>query len=72
MSLTSTDNAAPGSDADQAAVGTCPESLVRAIRAEVRRGGKVYVQEYERGKPTTDVKEIGLTPGNPGWYVTRE
>ena len=38
MSLTSTDNAAPGSEADQAAVGTCPESLVRAVRAEVRRG----------------------------------
>ena len=38
MSLTSTDNAALGSKADQAAVGTCPESLVRAVRAEVRRG----------------------------------
>src|ERR1700691_4098044 len=38
MALTSTDNAAPGSEADQAAVGTCPESLVRGVRAEVRRG----------------------------------
>src|SRR5262249_6817535 len=28
--------------------------------AEVRRGGKVFVQEYERGKPTTDVTERGL------------
>jgi DNA gyrase subunit B len=32
--------------------------------AEVRRGGKVYVQEYERGKATTEVKEIGLASGN--------
>jgi DNA gyrase subunit B len=32
--------------------------------AEVRRGGKVYVQEYERGKPVAPVKEIGITPGN--------
>jgi DNA gyrase subunit B len=28
--------------------------------AEVRRNGKVYVQEYERGKATSEVKEIGL------------
>jgi DNA gyrase subunit B len=32
--------------------------------AEVRRGGKVYVQEYERGHATTDVKELGTSPGN--------
>ena len=38
MSLTSTDNADQGSKAEQVAVGTCPESLVRAVRAEVRRG----------------------------------
>jgi DNA gyrase subunit B len=28
--------------------------------AEVRRNGKVYTQEYERGKAITEVKEIGL------------
>ena len=32
--------------------------------AEVRRGGKVFVQEYERGHPTTEVKELGASPGN--------
>src|SRR5687767_2883648 len=32
--------------------------------AEVRRNGKVYVQEYERGLATTEVKEIGFTPGS--------
>ena len=39
MALTSTDKAAPGSKADRAVpAGTCPDSLVRAVRAEVRRG----------------------------------
>src|SRR5262249_54715951 len=32
--------------------------------AEVRRGGKVYMQEYERGKATSPVKEISASPGN--------
>ncbi len=32
--------------------------------AEVRRGGKVFVQEYERGAATTPVKELGSSPGN--------
>jgi len=39
MALTSTDKAAPGSKADRAVpAGTCPDSLVQAVRAEVRRG----------------------------------
>jgi DNA gyrase subunit B len=28
---------------------------------EVRRGGHVYQQEYERGEPTSDVRRIGIT-----------
>ncbi|HWY86977.1 MAG TPA: DNA gyrase subunit B, partial [Gemmataceae bacterium] len=39
-------------------------SLSDWTEAEVRRGGKVFVQEYERGIPVTDVKELGSTPGN--------
>ena len=39
-------------------------ALTEWTEAEVRRGGKVYVQEYERGKAITEVKEIGITPGN--------
>jgi DNA gyrase subunit B len=31
--------------------------------AEVRRNGKVYQQEYERGHPITQVKEIGAAAG---------
>jgi predicted metal-dependent enzyme (double-stranded beta helix superfamily) len=39
MSLTSTDNVIAGRKEDSAAVaGTCPDSLLRAVRAEVRRG----------------------------------
>ena len=39
MPLTSTDKAAPGGKADLAVpAGTCPDSLVRAVRAEVRHG----------------------------------
>jgi predicted metal-dependent enzyme (double-stranded beta helix superfamily) len=37
MTLTSTDKAAPSSKA-AAPAGTCPDSLVRVVRAEVRRG----------------------------------
>src|SRR5947207_2462654 len=31
------------------------------VEAEVRRDGRVYVQEYERGKPITPVKERGTS-----------
>ncbi|MFN4259812.1 MAG: DNA gyrase subunit B [Gemmataceae bacterium] len=33
------------------------------VEAEVRRNGRVYVQEYERGKPITEVKDIGAAAG---------
>jgi len=36
-------------------------ALSEWVEAEIHRDGKVYVQEYERGKPTTDVVERGLT-----------
>lgn len=32
--------------------------------AQVRRNGKVYVQEYERGKATSEVRELGGSPGS--------
>lgn len=34
-------------------------ALSEWVEAEVRRDGRTYVQEYERGKATTEVKEIG-------------
>jgi DNA gyrase subunit B len=33
------------------------------VEAQVRRNGHVYTQEYERGRPITDVKEMGLAKG---------
>jgi DNA gyrase subunit B len=38
-------------------------ALSEWAEAEVRRGGRVYKQEYERGKPTTDVKDFGAATG---------
>src|ERR1041385_3530729 len=39
-------------------------ALSEWTEAEVRRNGKVYHQEYERGYATTEVKEIGVAPNN--------
>lgn len=36
-------------------------ALSEWTEVEVRRGGFVYVQEYERGYPTTDVRKLGAT-----------
>jgi DNA gyrase subunit B len=44
-------------------------ALSEWTEAEVRRNGKVYTQEYERGKPITEVKEIGAATGT-GTKVT--
>src|SRR5204863_9528112 len=35
-------------------------ALSEWVEAEVRRNGRVYVQEYERGQPITPVSERGL------------
>jgi DNA gyrase subunit B len=35
-------------------------ALSEWVEAQVRRNGHTYVQEYERGKPITEVKEMGL------------
>jgi DNA gyrase subunit B len=39
-------------------------ALSEWTEAKVRRNGKVYVQEYERGKAVTPVKEIGASKDN--------
>src|ERR1043166_47205 len=39
-------------------------ALSEWTEAEVRRHGKVYQQEYERGHATTPVKELGASRGN--------
>ena len=40
---------------------SCVNALSTYLRAEVRRGGKVYMQEYSCGTPTTELKVIGET-----------
>ncbi|MDQ3143047.1 MAG: DNA topoisomerase (ATP-hydrolyzing) subunit B [Bacteroidota bacterium] len=40
---------------------SCVNALSSYVRAEVDRDGKTYMQEYERGKPREDVKQIGVT-----------
>ena len=38
---------------------SCVNALSTYLRAEVRRNGRVYVQEYSCGKPTTDLRVEG-------------
>ncbi|MBP5688188.1 MAG: DNA topoisomerase (ATP-hydrolyzing) subunit B [Muribaculaceae bacterium] len=38
---------------------SCVNALSDYLRAEVRRGGKIYCQEYAYGKPTSEVNIIG-------------
>jgi DNA gyrase subunit B len=38
---------------------SCVNALSTYLRAEVRRNGKIYMQEYSCGHPTTELKVIG-------------
>ena len=38
---------------------SCVNALSTYLRAEVRRGGKIYAQEYSCGKPTTELQIVG-------------
>ncbi|MCB0395851.1 MAG: DNA topoisomerase (ATP-hydrolyzing) subunit B [Flavobacteriales bacterium] len=40
---------------------SCVNALSNHLKVEVHRKGKVFVQEYEKGKPLYDVKEVGTT-----------
>ncbi len=40
---------------------SCVNALSAHLKAEVHRDGKVYEQEYERGKPMYDVREVGAS-----------
>jgi DNA gyrase subunit B len=40
---------------------SCVNALSIALKAEVHRDGKMYVQEYSIGKPLYPVKEVGTT-----------
>jgi DNA gyrase subunit B len=45
-------------------------ALSEWTEAEVRRNGKVYQQEYERGKAVTELKEIGSASNRTGTKIT--
>ena len=40
---------------------SCVNALSKHMTSQVFRNGKIYQQEYEKGKPLYDVKEIGTT-----------
>lgn len=40
---------------------SCVNALSKHLRAEIHRDGKIYVQEYEIGKPKGEIKIIGDT-----------
>ncbi len=42
-------------------------ALSEWVKAEVRRDGKVYTQEFKRGKPTGKVKLVGKVPPKDSW-----
>ncbi len=48
---------------------SCVNALSTYLRAEVRRGGKVFMQEYSAGKPTCDLQVVG-TSDTTGTSVT--
>jgi len=40
---------------------SCVNALSAHLKAEVHRGGKIWQQEYEIGRPQYDIKEMGTT-----------
>jgi DNA gyrase subunit B len=48
---------------------SCVNALSKSLKAEIHKHGKVFVQEYEIGKPLYQVKEIGTTDKN-GTIIT--
>ncbi|MCL2672155.1 MAG: DNA topoisomerase (ATP-hydrolyzing) subunit B [Clostridiales bacterium] len=50
---------------------SCVNALSEDLRVEVRREGKVYMQEYRRGVPETDVAQVGVCDeGDTGTMIT--
>lgn len=43
---------------------SCVNALSSYLKATIHRNGKIYEQEYKKGKPINDVHEIGITDIN--------
>ncbi len=48
---------------------SCTNALSKELRVEVSRNNKIYMQEFERGTPKSNLKEIGVSE-NTGTKVT--
>ena len=48
---------------------SCVNALSDYFKAEIHREGKVFTQEYSKGKPVTEVKTIGEAD-DTGTYIT--
>ena len=49
---------------------SCVNALSTKMHVEVRRDGKVYMQEYAKGKPTCEVHEVGTYTDEEGTGTT--
>jgi DNA gyrase subunit B len=45
-------------------------ALSEWVKLEIRKNGKVYYQEYRRGDPSTEFKQVGVTERSSGTKVT--
>jgi len=48
---------------------SCVNALSEYLKAEIHRNGKIYYQEYRKGKPVTEIQEIGTTE-KTGSFIT--
>ena len=48
---------------------SCVNALSAYVKAEVHREGKIFIQEYERGKPRSDVQTVGQS-SDTGTIIT--
>ena len=48
---------------------SCVNALSSHLKAEIHREGKIFVQEYSKGKPLYDVREVG-TASDTGTIIT--
>lgn len=48
---------------------SCVNALSISLKAEVHRDGKIYRQEYSKGKPLSSIEEVGTTDINGTWIT---
>ncbi|MFO8000934.1 MAG: DNA topoisomerase (ATP-hydrolyzing) subunit B [Marinilabilia sp.] len=48
---------------------SCVNGLSSHLKAEVHRDGKVYLQEYRKGKPVSPIEEVGTTDITGTWIT---